>query len=34
LETVAALTIPYARLPRRAYNVYSADFRSWSDIAA
>jgi hypothetical protein len=33
LETVAALPIPYARLPRRAYNVYLADFRCWSDIA-
>ena len=33
LDDIAALAIPYARLPRRAYNVFSAEFASWSDIA-
>ena len=33
LDTVAALPIPYTRLPRRAYNAYSADFTCWADIA-
>ena len=33
LDDIAALAIPYARLPRRAYNVFSAQFASWSDIA-
>jgi len=27
LDDIAALAIPYARLPRRAYNVFSAEFR-------
>src|SRR6476646_2591973 len=33
LDAIAALAIPYARLPRRAYNVFSAEFASGSDIA-
>ena len=33
LDDVAALAIPYARLPRRAHNAYAAQFTNWSDIA-
>jgi hypothetical protein len=33
LDEVATLAIPYGGLPRRAYNVYSAEFVCWSDIA-
>jgi hypothetical protein len=33
LDDVATLPIPYGRLPRRAYNNYSAQFTCWSDIA-
>ena len=33
LDDIAAVAIPSARLPRRAYNVFSAQFASWSDIA-
>jgi hypothetical protein len=33
LDEVASLPIAYGQLPRRAYNVYSADFTRWSDIA-
>ncbi|HYZ69147.1 MAG TPA: hypothetical protein VE666_15325 [Mycobacterium sp.] len=33
LEDVAALAIPYTRLPTRARNAYAADFARWSDIA-
>ena len=32
LDDVAGLAIPYARLPRRARNAYSADFSCWADI--
>jgi hypothetical protein len=33
LDDVAGWAIPYARLPRRAGNAYSAEFLRWSDIA-
>jgi hypothetical protein len=33
LDDVAGWAIPYARLPRRAGNAYSAQFLRWSDIA-
>jgi hypothetical protein len=33
LHEIAELSIPYARLPRRAHNAYAADFTRWSDIA-
>jgi hypothetical protein len=33
LDDVAALAIPYGRLPRRAFNNYSAQFTCWSDLA-
>jgi hypothetical protein len=33
LDDVATLAIRYGRLPRRAYNNYSAQFTCWSDIA-
>jgi hypothetical protein len=33
LDEVATLPIPYGRLPRRAYNNYSAQFTCWSDLA-
>ncbi|MDT5281859.1 MAG: hypothetical protein QOJ20_3054, partial [Mycobacterium sp.] len=33
LDKVAALAIPYARLPRRARTAYAADFACWGDIA-
>lgn len=33
LDEVAAVAIPYARLPRRVHKAYSADFSRWSDIA-
>jgi hypothetical protein len=33
LDDLPELPIPYGRLPRRAYNVYSNDFTHWSDIA-
>jgi hypothetical protein len=33
LDAVAALMIPYARLPRRARTACAADFTDWGDIA-
>jgi hypothetical protein len=33
LDDVAGLAIPYARLARRAGNVFSAEYVFWSDIA-
>lgn len=33
LDTVGALAIPYARLPRRAFTAYAGEFVRWSDLA-
>lgn len=32
LDEVAAVAIPYARLPRRVHKAYSADFSFWGDV--